>query len=79
MIHLDRLIELLEDLLRGKSEGAHAWIVHHFSGNFIKRLVMDEIVDLEKKTVIIADLEKKFKDRNAVSSPMMLSKATGMH
>lgn len=79
MLHLDTLIELLEDLLRGKSEGAHAWIVHHFSGNFIKRLVMDEIVDLEKKTVNVFKLEEKFKDVNAVSSPMMLSKATGMH
>lgn len=40
---------------------------------------MDEIVDLEKKTVNVFKLEEKFKDVNAVSSPMMLSKATGMH
>lgn len=46
VIDLDTLIDLLEDLLKGKSEGAHAWIVHHFSGNFIKRLVIEKVVDL---------------------------------
>lgn len=40
---------------------------------------MDDIVDLEKKIVNIEKLEEKFKDLNAVSSPKMLSKATGMH
>ncbi len=75
---MDHLIVLLEDLLRGKTEGANAWIIHHFSGNFIKRLVIESVIDPDKRTVDLFKLERKFTDPNSVANPKMLSKATGM-
>ena len=74
---MDRLVELLEDLLRGKSEGANAWIIHHFSSNFIKRLVIESLIDPDKRTVDLFKLERKFTDPHSVATPKMLSKATG--
>ena len=71
-------MELLEELLKGKSEGANAWIIHHFSGNFIKRLVIEGLIDPDKRKVDLFKLENKFLDPRSVATPKMLSKATGM-